>query len=220
MSYLFTWNSSVHHSKQERKKASATVLSLKMAKNLVGVVAAEDWRRVTVPFLPSYSQLIFLLQYSWSLPGIFSNSVLSIIESLHPFVFLWKVWSSVYVEYWSGVLRIEDWDISANSSDMGKKMMGVSKMLECFSTSSSGCFCTNSIDEDEIDQLPLMVIDNNGGQKNRFGDVVVEKQTLAFQLKPKVHSYIWIIWSTPLALSYMYVECVNVRVTKSSHWRL
>lgn len=82
--------------------------------------------------------------------------------------------------------------------------MGVTKMLECFSMSSSGCFCTNSIDEEEIEKFPLMEIDNNRGQNKRYVDVAAEKQTLAFQLKPKVHRYAPLI-----LLCYISIESEN-----------
>ncbi|PKI66681.1 protein SODIUM POTASSIUM ROOT DEFECTIVE 2 [Punica granatum] len=70
------------------------------------------------------------------------------------------------------------------------KMMGFAKILECFSvcsSRSSSCFCGNSVDEEDIEKLPLMEIDSNGGRKKRLRvNDVVEKQTLAFPLKPKM----------------------------------
>lgn len=55
--------------------------------------------------------------------------------------------------------------------------------------SSSGCFRVNSIDEEEMEKLPLVETESNGGKKKRqrlSDDIAHEKQTLAFQLKPKV----------------------------------
>ncbi|KAK4772290.1 hypothetical protein SAY86_014065 [Trapa natans] len=66
------------------------------------------------------------------------------------------------------------------------KMMGVMKMLECFSMSSSVCFCMNSFDEEGTEKFPLMEIESNGGQRKRGDDAAAEKQTLAFHMKPKV----------------------------------
>ncbi|RYR57367.1 hypothetical protein Ahy_A05g023103 isoform A [Arachis hypogaea] len=79
---------------------------------------------------------------------------------------------------------------------MGK----LGKMLDtfCFSSSSSSsssassstsCFCISSMDYDEDDEFeakPLIATDDSHHNKLRLKDVVAGKQTLAFQLKPKV----------------------------------
>ncbi|BFG39928.1 hypothetical protein CerSpe_262020 [Prunus speciosa] len=69
---------------------------------------------------------------------------------------------------------------------MGKLSLG--RVLDRFclsSTGSSSCFCMNSMEnEDEFERSPLVT-----GEKDRFlrlKDVVAGKQTLAFQLKPKM----------------------------------
>lgn len=71
------------------------------------------------------------------------------------------------------------------------KLTGLARMLDCFNMRSLGCLCVNYIgEEEEIEKLPLVEIDSSGGQKRRQGasddEVALEKQTLAFQLKPKV----------------------------------
>lgn len=66
---------------------------------------------------------------------------------------------------------------------MGK----LDKMLDtfCFSSSSNSCFCIKSMEfDDEFEGNPLIASDSD--QKLRLKDVVTGKQTLAFQLKPKV----------------------------------
>ncbi|XP_028800128.1 protein SODIUM POTASSIUM ROOT DEFECTIVE 2-like [Neltuma alba] len=66
---------------------------------------------------------------------------------------------------------------------MGK----LGKMLDtfCFSSCSNSCFCVNSMEfDDEFEGKPLIVSDAD--QKLRLKDVVAGKQTLAFQLKPKI----------------------------------
>ncbi|QHO43035.1 hypothetical protein HN51_008690 [Arachis hypogaea] len=79
---------------------------------------------------------------------------------------------------------------------MGK----LGKMLDtfCFSSSSSSsssassstsCFCISSMDYDEDDEFeakPLIATDDSHHNKLRLKDVVAGKQTLAFQLKPKI----------------------------------
>ncbi|MED6180748.1 hypothetical protein PIB30_013125 [Stylosanthes scabra] len=70
---------------------------------------------------------------------------------------------------------------------MGK----LGRMLDTFclssssSASSTSCFCINSLDfdEDEFEAKPLIASDH---KKLRLKDVVSGKQTLAFQLKPKI----------------------------------
>ncbi|KAL6274664.1 hypothetical protein ACE6H2_025356 [Prunus campanulata] len=69
---------------------------------------------------------------------------------------------------------------------MGKLSLG--RVLDRFclsSTGSSSCFCMNSMEnEDEFERSPLVT-----GEKDQFlrlKDVVAGKQTLAFQLKPKM----------------------------------
>lgn len=67
---------------------------------------------------------------------------------------------------------------------MGK----LSRMLDtfCLSSGSNSCFCLNSIEfEDEFESKPLIASDKDD-HKLRLKDVVSGKQTLAFQLKPKV----------------------------------
>lgn len=64
----------------------------------------------------------------------------------------------------------------------------------CLSTSSSSssgsCFCVNSMEiMDEIEKKPLVaatIESSDGAKKLRLKDIVSGKQTLAFQLKPKV----------------------------------
>ncbi|MED6135664.1 hypothetical protein PIB30_048823 [Stylosanthes scabra] len=77
---------------------------------------------------------------------------------------------------------------------MGK----LGRMLDTFclsssssSASSTSCFCINSLDfdEDEFEAKPLIASDGSTDHKNkklRLKDVVSGKQTLAFQLKPKI----------------------------------
>ncbi|KAI9128755.1 hypothetical protein K1719_000238 [Acacia pycnantha] len=58
------------------------------------------------------------------------------------------------------------------------------------SSSSSSCFCVNSMEikeyENEMKPLVATTESSDGGQKLRLKDVVAGRQTLAFQLKPKV----------------------------------
>lgn len=72
---------------------------------------------------------------------------------------------------------------------MGKLSLG--KILDCLCISSPGscsCFCLNTLEgQDEFEKKPLMKSD--GGQLLRLKDVVSGNQTLAFQLKPKVHQH-------------------------------
>lgn len=66
---------------------------------------------------------------------------------------------------------------------MGK----LGRMLDtfCLSSGSNSCFCVNSMEfDDEFERKPLIASDSD--QKLRLKDVVAGKQTLAFQLKPKV----------------------------------
>ncbi|PIA65186.1 hypothetical protein AQUCO_00100583v1 [Aquilegia coerulea] len=68
---------------------------------------------------------------------------------------------------------------------MGKLSFG--RVLDCFclSSGSNSCFCISSLEEqDGIERMPL--IGTEGRQLLRLGDVVNAKQTLAFQLKPKM----------------------------------
>ncbi|XP_054788092.1 uncharacterized protein LOC129293963 isoform X2 [Prosopis cineraria] len=61
--------------------------------------------------------------------------------------------------------------------------------LSSSSSSSSSCFCVNSMEikDDEIETKPLFASEiSEGEQKLRLRDVVSGKQTLAFQLKPKI----------------------------------
>ncbi|KAB2019552.1 hypothetical protein ES319_D07G004200v1 [Gossypium barbadense] len=69
---------------------------------------------------------------------------------------------------------------------MGKLSLG--KMLDCLylssiSGSSCSCFCMNNALDDEFERKPLMVSKKT---QLRLKDVVSGKQTLAFQLKPKM----------------------------------
>ncbi|XP_027344129.1 protein SODIUM POTASSIUM ROOT DEFECTIVE 2-like [Abrus precatorius] len=66
---------------------------------------------------------------------------------------------------------------------MGK----LSRMLDtfCLSSGSNSCFCVNSMKfEDEFESKPLIA--SGSDHKLRLKDVVAGKQTLAFQLKPKI----------------------------------
>ncbi|CAL0312459.1 unnamed protein product [Lupinus luteus] len=66
---------------------------------------------------------------------------------------------------------------------MGK----LGKILDtfCLSSCSNSCFCVNSMEfEDEFETKPLVA--NGYEDKLRLKDVVAGKQTLAFQLKPKI----------------------------------
>ncbi|KAJ1437944.1 Heavy metal-associated domain, HMA [Sesbania bispinosa] len=66
---------------------------------------------------------------------------------------------------------------------MGK----LGRMLDtfCLSSGSNSCFCMNSTEfEDEFDSKPLIA--SGSDHKLRLKDVVAGKQTLAFQLKPKM----------------------------------
>ncbi|XP_004287080.1 PREDICTED: uncharacterized protein LOC101298054 isoform 1 [Fragaria vesca subsp. vesca] len=69
---------------------------------------------------------------------------------------------------------------------MGKLSFG--KVLDtlCLSSGSSSCFCMNYSEEiqDEFEKSPL--IPGEKDQFMRLKDVVAGKQTLAFQLKPKM----------------------------------
>ncbi|KAH1131983.1 hypothetical protein J1N35_003361 [Gossypium stocksii] len=69
---------------------------------------------------------------------------------------------------------------------MGKLSFG--KMLDCLylssiSGSSCSCFCMSNALDDEFERKPLMVSEKT---QLRLKDVVSSKQTLAFQLKPKM----------------------------------
>ncbi|KAE9597576.1 hypothetical protein Lal_00030311 [Lupinus albus] len=65
---------------------------------------------------------------------------------------------------------------------MGK----LGRMLDtfCLSSCSNSCFCVSSMEFEEFESKPLI----RSGDKNkpRLKDVIAEKQTLAFQLKPKI----------------------------------
>ena len=66
-------------------------------------------------------------------------------------------------------------------------MGNLSWMLDkfCISSCSKTCFCVNSMEfEDEFESKALIASDSD--HKLRLKDVVDGKQTLAFQLKPKV----------------------------------
>ncbi|GLT51684.1 hypothetical protein SLA2020_250770 [Shorea laevis] len=71
---------------------------------------------------------------------------------------------------------------------MGKLSFG--KMLDCLYLSRAGgnscsCFCMNTLEnEDEFERKPLVGSDKS--QLLKLKDVVSGKQTLAFQLKPKI----------------------------------
>ncbi|XP_058736103.1 heavy metal-associated isoprenylated plant protein 32-like [Vicia villosa] len=68
---------------------------------------------------------------------------------------------------------------------MGK----LDKMLDmlCFSSSSNSCFCLNSIEfDDECESKPLIASGRDDHKLLRLKDVVSGKQTLSFQLKPKM----------------------------------
>ncbi|GLT28992.1 hypothetical protein SLA2020_038880 [Shorea laevis] len=71
---------------------------------------------------------------------------------------------------------------------MGKLSFG--KMLDCLNLSPLGgnscsCLCINTLEnEDEFEEKPLVGSDKT--QQLRLKDIVAGKQTLAFQLKPKV----------------------------------
>ncbi|XP_028774079.1 protein SODIUM POTASSIUM ROOT DEFECTIVE 2-like [Neltuma alba] len=71
---------------------------------------------------------------------------------------------------------------------MGK----LGRILDTFclssSSSSSSCFCMNSMEaKDENEMKPLVATESSDGdQKLRLKDVVAGKQTLGFQLKPKI----------------------------------
>ncbi|KAL9330187.1 hypothetical protein ACSQ67_005190 [Phaseolus vulgaris] len=55
----------------------------------------------------------------------------------------------------------------------------------CLPSCSNTCFCVNSSEfEDEFESKPL--IDSGSDLKVRLKDLVDGKQTLAFQLKPKI----------------------------------
>ncbi|KAK7369966.1 hypothetical protein VNO80_12014 [Phaseolus coccineus] len=55
----------------------------------------------------------------------------------------------------------------------------------CLPSCSNTCFCVNSTEfEDEFESKPL--IDSGSDLKVRLKDLVDGKQTLAFQLKPKI----------------------------------
>ncbi|KAK7358307.1 hypothetical protein VNO77_00234 [Canavalia gladiata] len=55
----------------------------------------------------------------------------------------------------------------------------------CLSSGSNSCFCVNSMEfEDEFESKPLIA--SGSDHKLRLKDVVAGKQTLAFQLKPKI----------------------------------
>ncbi|XP_061345026.1 protein SODIUM POTASSIUM ROOT DEFECTIVE 2-like [Gastrolobium bilobum] len=66
---------------------------------------------------------------------------------------------------------------------MGK----LGRMLDtfCLSSVSNSCLCVNSLEsEDEFENKPLIA--SGSDHKPKLKDVVAGKQTLAFQLKPKI----------------------------------
>ncbi|KAL5729354.1 hypothetical protein ACHQM5_002323 [Ranunculus cassubicifolius] len=68
---------------------------------------------------------------------------------------------------------------------MGKLSFG--KVLDCFclSSASNSCFCINSFEDEDFNERKSLI----GRDESRFvrlSDVVNTKQTLAFQLKPKM----------------------------------
>jgi hypothetical protein len=68
---------------------------------------------------------------------------------------------------------------------MGK----LGKMFDkfCLSSGSNSCLCLNSVEfDDEFESKPLIASEKDHDHKLRLKDVVAGKQTLAFQLKPKV----------------------------------
>ncbi|XP_050213446.1 protein SODIUM POTASSIUM ROOT DEFECTIVE 2 [Mercurialis annua] len=76
---------------------------------------------------------------------------------------------------------------------MGKVSFG--KVLDCLcvtTRSTSSCFCMNYFEEinenEEFEKKPLIASQNGDGHGEvlRLKDVVSAKQTLAFQLKPKI----------------------------------
>ena len=66
-------------------------------------------------------------------------------------------------------------------------MVKIGRILDtfCLSSGSNSCFCVNSMEsEEEFESKPLIA--SGIDHKLRLKDVVSGKQTLAFQLKPKV----------------------------------
>lgn len=82
---------------------------------------------------------------------------------------------------------------------MGKLSWMLDKF--CISSCSNTCFCVNSMEfEDEFESKALIASDSD--HKLRLKDVVDGKQTLAFQLKPKVRllfSFFFSIFEVSLA---------------------
>nr|DAD44749.1 TPA_asm: hypothetical protein HUJ06_002979 [Nelumbo nucifera] len=72
---------------------------------------------------------------------------------------------------------------------MGKLRFG--RVLDCLClspASNTSCFCMNFLDTQddmEFDRKPL-IGGGNGGKLMKLKDIFEEKQTLAFQLKPKM----------------------------------
>ncbi|KAK2385460.1 protein SODIUM POTASSIUM ROOT DEFECTIVE [Trifolium repens] len=57
----------------------------------------------------------------------------------------------------------------------------------CLSSGSNSCLCLNSVEfDDEFESKPLIASEKDHDHKLRLKDVVAGKQTLAFQLKPKM----------------------------------
>ncbi|KAJ4847583.1 hypothetical protein Tsubulata_033376 [Turnera subulata] len=70
---------------------------------------------------------------------------------------------------------------------MGKLSFG--KVLDCLYLapgSSCSCFCTSVLDSQEDEFEKTSLIPSDRGQEMRLKDLVSGKQTLAFQLKPKM----------------------------------
>ncbi|KAK4774169.1 hypothetical protein SAY87_029188 [Trapa incisa] len=105
------------------------------------------------------------------------------------------------------------------------KLTCLMRMLECFRMGSSGCLCMNYMDEkEEMEKLPLVEMDSNGGQKRRGrvrvsdDEVPLEKQTLAFELKPKVpYSYSFLILVYMTKQFQLCVQMVILRVSMHCH---
>lgn len=187
-----------------------------MTRILLEWLQQEDWR-VPPPSSSSYSSSQLLSPtFSWSVDPYWDLGPLSVEASVVHFIpflssksFTASLFSSVLslifricqVSGWWSDHRRSGHSISWN---MGK-LTGLARMLDCFNMRSLGCLCVNYIgEEEEIEKLPLVEIDSSGGQKRRQGasddEVALEKQTLAFQLKPKVtlmnwlHSHLFLIY--------------------------
>ncbi|XP_050383617.1 protein SODIUM POTASSIUM ROOT DEFECTIVE 2-like [Argentina anserina] len=69
---------------------------------------------------------------------------------------------------------------------MGKLSLGRVLDSLCLSSGSSSCFCMNYSDENQYEFEKSPLIPGEKDQFMRLKDVVAGKQTLAFQLKPKM----------------------------------